>query len=119
MEATKDRAEVMNEILAYSTCTEAYHRLSSLSKVVCTDGILAMCQQLGAFWLVDAILSYRRQEEVQFWTLTVKDGGAVLTMNEDSDQPNLVKQEISYTEFPEGVWKFYLMDGVLLLPSEY
>jgi hypothetical protein len=119
MEQVKDRAEVMNEILSYSTGTEAYHRVSPFTKTVITDGVLSVCQRLGAFWLVDAITSYNKQEEVQFWTLTVTDRKAVLSMREDSDQPELARQEIPFTDFPEGEWKFYLMDGVLMLPSEY
>lgn len=40
-------------------------------------------------------------------------------MKEDTDEPILVKQKIGYTDFPEGILKMYLIDNVLLLPSEY
>lgn len=44
---------------------------------------------------------------------------AVLTMREDADRPPRVKQFIPYTDFPDGMLKMYLIDRVLLLPSEY
>lgn len=108
----------IESIYAHATGTEAYHKLG-LSPVVATDGVLAVCQHAGAFWLFDAITSYSRKEEFQIWELESKDRKAVLTMKEDSDQPILVRQDIGHTDFPEGLWKFYLIDGVLLLPSEY
>ena len=115
----RDKAEVMNEILAYSTGTEAYHKINMFSPVVVTDGIMAMCQNLGAFWLVDAILSYRRAERFQIWSLNVGDRSAVLEMREDAPEPVKVQQVIEWTDFPQGNWKFWLVDGVLMLPTEY
>lgn len=88
-----------------------------------TDGIKAMADKAGAYWLTDAIFSYQtgkiRTVPFQLWTLTVKDGKAVLEMREDSDRPILVSQKIEYTTFPEGTIKFYLINNVLILPSEY
>lgn len=31
----------------------------------------------------------------------------------------VVKQDIPFTDFPEGMFKMYLIDRILLLPSEY
>ena len=109
----------IESIYAHATGTEAYHKLGVFTKTVATDGVLAVCQHAGAFWLFDAITSYNLEEPFQIWELEVKDRKAVLTMKEDTDQPILVKQDIDHTDFPEGLWKFYLIDGVLLLPSEY
>ena len=84
-----------------------------------TEGIKAVADDLNAYWLIDAVFSYNRKEEFQIWTLEVTDGKAVLTMKEDSDRPVKVRQEIPFTDFPEGIFKMYLIDSVLLLPSEY
>jgi hypothetical protein len=120
MQATKSRKELMNEIIANNYGTSAYHKLSPFSPVLCTDGVTQMAKELGAFWLVDAITSYNRREPFQVWTLEVKEGPkAVLTMREDSDQPAKVTQKIGCTDFPEGLWAFYLIDGILMLTSEY
>ena len=84
-----------------------------------TDGVKYMAGKAGAFWLLDVIFSYRRKEPFQVWTLKVKDRVGVVTMREDTGQPVKVRQEIPYTDFPLAEIKLYLIDGVLLLPSEY
>ena len=85
-----------------------------------TDGVQYMAQAGGAFWLIDVIASYRRKEPFQVWELKVKpDNSCVVTMREDTDQPTKVRQEILYTDFPLENITLYLIDGVLLLPSEY
>ncbi len=85
-----------------------------------TDGVKYMAERAGAYWLIDAIGSYRRKEAFQIWELKVDAGKrAVLTMVEDSDEPVLVRQEIPFTDFPMQSIKLYLIDGILLLPSEY
>lgn len=83
-----------------------------------TDGVKAIAEVAGAFWLIDAIFSHARMEEFQLWTLLVKDCKGVLTMREDSDSPPIVIQEVAYTDFPQGLWKFYLENDVVMLPEE-
>lgn len=101
------------------TGTENYYK-HPLSKCVYTDGVKYLADQAGAYWLIDAIFSYRRTEPFQVWKLMViEDTSALLTMQEDSDRPILVSQNIEYTDFPEPEITIYLIDGVLLLPSEY
>lgn len=84
-----------------------------------TDGVKFMWESCDAYWLLTAISSYKRTEPFQVWEL-IKDGnGAILTMKEDSDQPILVKQRIPFTDFPLVGITLWLIDGVLILPSEY
>ena len=91
-----------------------------------TDGVGYMAEAGGAHWLIDVVASYRRKEPFQIWELKVNraaDRGnepmAVVTMKEDSGQPELVRQEIPYTDFPLDGITLYLINGVLLLTSEY
>ncbi len=83
-----------------------------------TDGVRAIAETAEAFWLLDAIFSYRRKEQFQLWVLNVVDGKAILTMQEDSDLEPVVTQEINFTDFPTGRWEFYLENEVLCLPDE-
>ena len=106
------------EDLAGFTCTEQYHLIDTFRTLRCTDGVAFLAKEGEAYWLIDAIASYQRKEPVQFWHLEVTGKKAVLTMREDSDQPILVEQKISYTSFPFTV-DIWVMDGVALLPSEY
>ncbi len=86
-----------------------------------TDGVKIMWESCEAYWLLTAISSYKRTEHFQVWELVVNedDKTAILTMIEDTDQPILVKQEIEYTDFPLESMTLWLIDGVLILPSEY
>lgn len=85
-----------------------------------TDGVKFLWEACDAYWLLIAISSYRRKEPFQFWELKVNaDHMATLTMKEDDGQPTLVEQHIKYTDFPLDEIALYLIDGVLLLPSEY
>jgi hypothetical protein len=107
------------------TGTMQYHR--HWTGLLFTDGVAYMAEKGGAFWLIDVIASYQRKEPFQVWQLhvnkaAVRENGdpmAVVTMIEDTGQPEIVRQEIPYTDFPLPEIKLYLIDNVLLLPSEY
>ena len=103
--------------------TTNYHKLT-LTPLLATDGVRMVAEKAGAFWLVDAIGSYQMNPEVktlaiQFWTLEVEDNKAVLYCTEDTGRPRIVEHEIKYTDFPDGKWKFYVQQGLIMLPEEY
>ena len=89
---------------------------------VYTDGVKAMADKYGAYWLIDVIASYQsklKKAEFQIWEIEASEGKAVVIMKEDTDRKPLVRQEIKYTTFPSGTFKLWLSNGTLLLPSEY
>lgn len=105
------------------TGTSQYYR-STMGSMKNTDGVQFLAEHAGAFWLLEAIASYQHTPEVkaegfQLWELTVKDHAAVLTMKADSDQPAIVTKVIPFTDFPLDRVTLYLIDDVLMLPSEY
>ena len=89
-----------------------------------TDGVKYLADRAGAYWLIDTIASWQVEEKVrrapfQIWELRIiEDNRAVLTMREDLGKPELARQKIPFTDFPFNQ-KLYLVDGVLMLPSEY
>lgn len=88
-----------------------------------TDGVKFIAEKYGAYWLVDAISSYqpvqgKGLEDFQLWRLKVRGSRAILTCRGDSDQPAIITQKIEYTDFPESI-RFYVENGVLLLPGEH
>ncbi len=113
------------EDLDQFTGTENYYK--HWLKGLYTDGVAFMAEKGGAFWLIDAVFSYRKKEPFQIWELKKteftepqEEGPmAILTMKTDTNEPEIVQQEILYTDFPLDYIKLYLIDGVLLLPSEY
>ncbi len=116
--------EILKQSLNQFTGTENYYRHWT-GLIVFTDGVKYLADKAGAYWLIDLIASWQVRSKVkkcpfQIWELKVnEDRTAVATMREDSDQPEVVRQEIPYTDFPLEKIKLYLVDGVLMLPSEY
>lgn len=113
--------------------TSCYYRY--LFGLKLTDGVKYLADNAGggAYWLLDIIASYQTSKKVrgegfQLWELKlvekskdphINNQPAVVTMKSDSDRPNIVRQTIMHTDFPLESVKLYLIDGVILLPSEY
>lgn len=115
---TQPSLSILNEFCG----TEAYHKLSAFGKFVSTDGVAFMADTFGAFWLVDAIASYQpklRNVSFQSWRLVSKENKAILTCTDGDSDKAIIKQEIEYTDFPDGEVLCFLTDGVLMLSSEY
>jgi hypothetical protein len=104
--------------------------------LVYTEGAKFLADRASAYWLLDAIASYQRDRRItghrllrdlQFWTLTVTDGSAVLTCIADAGLPPAITQEIPFTDFPLSEARIWVergsVDGVTeclvaMLPSE-
>jgi len=123
--------------LCHFTGTEAYHRIS-LSQHVCTDGVNFLREQGNCYWLPEAIASHLLTPErclrkygedfanFHIWTLTPKDGGAILEARADTRTPVLIRQKIEHTDFSfdDGKpFKLYVAPQqgvyVLMLPQEH
>ncbi|UCV26735.1 DUF6876 family protein [Ferribacterium limneticum] len=108
--------------------TELWHRYSPVlfPNVLLTDGAKYIAEECGAYWLMDAIASYRGQVTDGFAVvkLVKKGNAAVLTLaNDDPADVLFARQEISYTDFPLDEIKLYLVfdgqDWTLMLTGEY
>lgn len=92
-----------------------------------TEGVRYLADKAGAYWLIDAIVSYQASKAIrknprlafQLWRLQVADGAAVLDCREDSDCKPAIRQEIEYTDFPLDEIELYVCDRVLMLKNEY
>lgn len=101
-----------------------------------SDGVKYLAEVAQAYWLIDAIASHyvtkRKLRAEPFLVVRLevdrKPGAkfmARLTFHTDWDKgnpkayPSIQTQRITYTDFPLDALKFYLIDGVLMLPSEY
>ena len=101
------------------TGTEQYFKHWT-GRLLYTDGVKYMAERAGAYWLIDLVASYQSEHKgvwFQVWDLKAKDSQGVVTMAGESEV--LVKQELEYTDFPLESLRLFVVDGVLLLPSEY
>ena len=116
--------KVIEELESF-TGTENYY-LDYLN-IKITDGIKYLMEAGKCGWLISDIASIWHTKNLQgFWLIELKkieDSEAILTIREDSNIEPIHKQKYEYTDFWENTGlkelKIYLIDGVLLLPSEY
>jgi hypothetical protein len=118
-------ADELKRALGHFTGTVEWHRATVIPTIqYVTDGVKYLIDNAEAYWLVDAIASHQLEgrttrEPFQAWTLKKHENGSATLKADDGNDNWLVTQEIEYTDFPLDEIKLYLVDGILLLPSEY
>lgn len=99
------------------------HHIGSLS-LIYTEGVLYLTDSTKCFWLLDLILSYQsysklRKEKFQVWTVAVNENSSCLIACYNGNDKHIISQQMPFTNFPLGEIKLWLVNGVLMLPSEY
>ncbi len=92
-----------------------------------TDGVKAHADIAEAYWLIDAIASYQVELKKYadkhrgwiLWRLKVNSDGAILTARADSGETPFIRQDIEFTDHPEGEWDFWQEGKVLIIPEEH
>lgn len=119
----KDPIELKHELKNF-TGTETWWRHNLNRAMTYTDGVKFFAENAGggAYWFLDVVATevfpLLKDEEFILVVLHSFDDKALL-FADDGNGNKLWQRDIEYTDCPEGVWKFYLTDNVLLLPSEY
>lgn len=113
-------SEKLNDIFNMSTGTENYYLMRPLKQKY-TDGVKEVAERASASWLISdicVILTALKRTDFTSIKLFVKDGKARLLFT-DGNYGKLYEQKYNYTDFPEGEWGFFYVDGVLMLSTEY
>lgn len=101
--------------------TEHYYK-HPFTKSVYTDGVKYFAEKAGAYWFLDIVFSeyftLMKKEGFLSINLKVNDFGADITVD-DGNENILVKRHIDWTDCPQGEYKFFYADSVLMLTSEY
>jgi hypothetical protein len=121
--------------LSQFTGTESWRRHHFNPLLLWTDGVEYFAEKANAYWFIDLVaigaygkegpFSALRSQKEPFGVLFLhsKDGLGLVEVFDDVPGRCLFQLSLDYTDCPEGVWKFYLIDDgehvVLLLPSEY
>ncbi|MCL2187775.1 MAG: hypothetical protein FWC16_01940 [Defluviitaleaceae bacterium] len=119
----KPKEEIL-EIISNPPFAERYSRFSSIQHYpVATGGVIALAEAAGCYWFLDIIGSYQTNKRLdphfQVWKLAVNHEDDTAVAGGYNDTELIIKQDIPYTDFPLDELNLYLMDGVILLPSEY
>ncbi len=112
--------------LRHFTGTETWHRHSLYTKFLYTDGVQYVAEQGGAYWLLDKIFACQicvpglGDEPFITWELILDSEGSSAQLKcTDGNYKELYSENILYTDFPLASIKFYCVNNVLLLPTEY
>ena len=121
----KSPETILSELSHFHGSEEFYpYSLIGLpKKYQLTEGVYYLCEAAECFWLVDLILSYQTSlklmyEPFQVWSLKKKPVGWSITCT-DGNKLNLHSEHIPFSDFPLEEITIWLIDGVLMLPSEY
>ncbi len=86
-----------------------------------TDGTRYLAEQYDCYWLMTIIWSIPpkvRDSELLVCSLLVKDNGKAL-FTAMREKKTVYKQPIPHTDFPARSVTVWVLDRVILLPSEY
>ena len=110
--------------LSHFTGTEQYWRTNKLfaPDMVHTDGVQYFADHAHAYWFLDIVATeyfpLLKKEPFLSIQLAVEDGIADICV-EDGDCEVLKQKHIEFTDCPDGLYKFFFTDNVLMLTSEY
>jgi hypothetical protein len=98
------------------------HRL--VRTITYTEGVKQVAEETKAYWLVDYIASMQLEYKIatrtfQLWTLMVDDHHQALITCKVSNGRSIYNDEFLNTDFPLPEITFWIMENVLLMPSEY
>ena len=98
-----------------------YHPLFKAFKY--TDGVKFLAKNAECYWLLEFIFGHQTNAKIkatpfQTWKLVKQGEGCTITI--DDGNGKVIKTfTLSYTSFPLDSFTLWMIDGVLLLPSEY
>lgn len=107
--------EELENIMANCYGTESYYKYGLIPSctILLTDGVKAFIDNADAYWFVGDFYSYiptirkKAPDEYLFViTLNVKDNKAEMIIT-DGNENLLLTKEYTYTDCPDGEWKFY------------
>jgi hypothetical protein len=121
-----DSDELSQQLQANFYGTQAWYRHGLNRNLLYTDGVQFFAENggyAGAYWFIDKVAfdywPLLKTQDFLSIRLTVDvDSKATVTVD-DGNSHVLKTDPIEFTDLQPGIWKFYLTDNVLLLPSEY
>lgn len=104
--------------------TEIWHRHGLNRHLLMTDGFIYFAETVGGYWFADwvgiVLLPRVMREMWPFVSISLNvNGSKAEIIVTDGNDLRLLSERVSFTDCPEGNWKFFLTDSVLMLPSEY
>ena len=106
--------------------TEVWYRHPAFRTFLYTEGVQYVAEHGEAYWLLDKIFACQASvpklsgEDFCSWELKKDaEGQGAKLICTDGNYNELYSESILYTDFPLASIKFYCVNNVLLLPTEY
>ncbi|MEZ5041542.1 MAG: hypothetical protein R2828_16740 [Saprospiraceae bacterium] len=121
---TKVNVEKLKAELRQFSGTEQYYFNPLFPSFHYTDGVKYLAEQAGAYWLLYYIFSNQTkanllEQAFQVWKLKVDEDASFKVTVEDGNDQVIDPFKIGFTDFPLDQFELWLIDKVLILPSEY
>lgn len=114
--------EILKQQLSQFTGTEVWYRHPLNRRMLYTEGVQHFAEAAGCYWLLDIIATeiFRLQVTMPFLHIRlIVEGGEGDIVADDGNGVEAFRRHINFTDAPDGEWRFYLTDNVVLLPGEY
>ena len=101
--------------------TENYYKALT---ILFTDGVKHLCESRKCYWLITDIALYTSyvmelKKEPFLTCELIKSSHKNALIYTDGNENIVFSQDIEFTDFPDEGVCLYLIEGVLMLPSEY
>lgn len=101
------------------TGTEQWWRHTPFN-LVYTDGVKYFAEKAGAFWFLDIVATEIEPMRLDFGVVKlVSNNSTGSIVLEDGNDHIVWEKKIEFTDAPEGVWRFFLCNNIIMVPSEY
>lgn len=112
-----------NHYFGSNNGSENFYR-HTITGFMYTDGVRELAEACKAYWLIDLIFSHQyikrvKQESFQVWDLKRVKENQFSMICTDGNYNHVTSQQLPFSDFPYDIATVWLVDGCLLLPSEY
>lgn len=120
----KREAYTLKAELRQFTGSETFYRHSLFRGFIYTEGVQYLAEKAGVYWLLDHIFAQQAEKHIgvepfQVWKIIVSEDKTAIIRLENGNDHLIQQYPLDYTDFPLEEFSLWLVDGTLLLPSEY
>jgi hypothetical protein len=117
--------KILEELKQFTGTEQNYRHKVLHHSILLTDGANFIRERCQSYWLFDIIAIYQQKKDIQtepFQTWELKQNKPLNCWKlicEDGNHKQLLVEQIPFSDFPLEKIKLWLVNGTVMLPSEY
>lgn len=116
--------EELKTELQHFTGSDQFYQNPLFRGYVYTEGVRHLAEKVGAYWLIDYVLSNQllpslKEQPFQVWIIKVQPNDEAFFTVEDGNNNEIATFKIEFTDFPFQEFTLWLVDNTLMLTTEY